>query len=288
MRPRLRRSLFAACIALAGCGPAQITGTGPMIPVTTDPGLCDLGECGCGVCPDMRPMDAPPRGVHLAIPAYFYNAAIWATAIAAAPTVSVLVVNPSDGPGKAIDPHFTSVIGQGQARGIRVIGYVNTKYGARAAADVITEINRYYDFYKPSGIFLDEGPGSSTCGALYATYRSFAAAARARDPKAYLAINPGAGTCESYLGMFDSIVLTETTASNYMKYAPPAWTLRYDRDRFWHLVYGVSPAAGPGLVRLAAERRAGLVYVTSETTPNPWNALPAWLPDEIAAAVAAP
>ena len=116
----------------------------------------------------------------------------------------------------------------------------------------------------------------------------FAAAARARDPKAFLAINPGAGTCESYLGLFDVIVTAESSASDYANYKRPAWTRNYNRNRFWHLVYGISSNEMQSTVQKAAGNGAGWVYVTSENQPNPWNALPSWLPEEITAAKTTP
>ena len=70
----------------------------------------------------------------------------------------MIVFNPESGPGTAADPAYTQVIAQAQAAGIVMVGYVATSYGARPEADVIADINRYYDFYTLSGIYFAEGP----------------------------------------------------------------------------------------------------------------------------------
>ena len=51
-----------------------------------------------------------------------------------------------------------------------MVGYVATSYGARPEADVIADINRYYDFYTLSGIYFAEGPMDTDCTAMEAEY----------------------------------------------------------------------------------------------------------------------
>src|SRR6185436_14762120 len=113
---------------------------------------------------DARPFDisvdgAPPRPgtVKMAVPAYFDPPSPeWQRLIAGAPSVGMIVFNPESGPGTAADPAYTQVIAQAQAVGIVMVGYVATSYGARPEADVIADINHYYDFYTLSGIYFAE------------------------------------------------------------------------------------------------------------------------------------
>src|SRR4029079_12372743 len=90
----------------------------------------------------------------MAVPPFSAPGPEWQRLIAGAPTVGMIVFNPNSGPGTSTDPAYTTVIAQAQAKGITVLGYVATDYGHRAEADVIADINRYYDLYTPSGIYL--------------------------------------------------------------------------------------------------------------------------------------
>ena len=138
---------------------------------------------------DAQPFDisvdgaAPrPGTVKMAVPAYFDPPSPeWQRLIAGAPAVGMIVFNPESGPGTAADPAYTQVIAQAQAAGIVMVGYVATSYGARPEADVIADINRYYDFYTLSGIYFAEGPMDADCTAMEPMYHRMADAVRARD-----------------------------------------------------------------------------------------------------------
>ena len=94
----------------------------------------------------------------MAVPAYFAPGPEWQRVIAAAPTVGMVIINPASGPGASTDLQYAQVIAQARAAGIIVLGYVSSSYGQRAEADVIADINGYYDIYSLSGIYLAEGP----------------------------------------------------------------------------------------------------------------------------------
>ena len=131
---------------------------------------------------------ARPGSIRMAVPAYFAPGPEWQRVIAAAPTVGMVIINPASGPGTSTDPQYTQVIAQARAAGIIVLGYVSTSYGQRPEADVIADINGYYDLYSLSGIYLAEGPMEADCTPLEAQYRRVADAAHARDAHAYLAV----------------------------------------------------------------------------------------------------
>ena len=118
----------------------------------------------------------------MAVPAYFTPGAEWQRLIAGAPTVGMIVFNPASGPGTAAEPR-NGAIAQAQAAGITMLGYVATSYGARPEADVIADINRYYDFYTPPGIYFAEGPMEQTARRWRRCTTACPDAVRARDPR---------------------------------------------------------------------------------------------------------
>ena len=70
------------------------------------------------------------------------------------------------------------------AAGARVLGYVPTAWGARPAADVEADIERYRGWYGVDGIFLDEAAADPASLPYYAALRR-ALAGR------FLVLNPG-------------------------------------------------------------------------------------------------
>jgi hypothetical protein len=218
----------------------------------------------------------------MVVPAYFVPGPEWQRIIAGAPAVGMIVFNPDSGPGTATDPGYTQVIAQAQAAGITVLGYVSTNYGQRAEADVAADINRYYDLYTPSGIYLAEGPMDADCTPMEAMYHRLSDVVRTRDSGAYLAV--GTRFCPTYIVFFDLMVQFARNWSEYQTdYAPPAWMPTNSPQRFAHFVHSV-----PGMDASAALSRAigfgaGWVFVTDGMEPNPWGALPSYFDEELAA-----
>ena len=192
----------------------------------------------------------------MAVPAYFDPPSPeWQRLIAGAPAVGMIVFNPESGPGTAADPAYTQVIAQAQAAGIVMVGYVATSYGARPEADVIADINRYYDFYTLSGIYFAEGPMDSDCTAMEAMYHRMSDAVRARDAQAYLAV--GTRFCPTYITFFDMMVQFARNWPEYQTdYTPPSWMPANSPQRFVHFVHSVPPGdAERGAVAGGRERR---------------------------------
>lgn len=52
-------------------------------------------------------------------------------------------------------------------------------------------------------------------------------------------------------------------------------------SRFWHLIYEVADQqAMANVAAMAARARAGIVYITDATMPNPWERLSAYWREE--------
>jgi hypothetical protein len=173
------------------------------------------------------------------------------------------------------------VISQAQHAGITVLGYVSTNYGQRAEADVVADINHYYDFYTPSGIYLAEGPMETDCDAMEAMYHRLSDAARARDASAYLAV--GTRFCPTYIFFFDLMVQFARNWTEYQTdYAPPSWMPANSPERFCHFVHTVPEGDASRALSLTITNGAGWVFVTDETDPNPWGMLPSYFDRELA------
>ena len=79
------------------------------------------------------------------------------------------------------------------------------------------------------------------------------------------------------------LVLFEN-GSGYDTYAPSPWEASLPASRFANLVIDVpTVVAMQADVRLAASRHTGWVYVTDANLPNPYDRLPAYWTDLVAA-----
>lgn len=181
---------------------------------------------------------------------------------------SVLIVNPSNGPGAAADEGYASAIRTAQDSGWKVIGYVHTSYGARPAAEVEADARRYGDWYRVDGIFLDE---ASHAAEQLPYYRALRASIHG-----LLVLNPGIPPDPGYAGAADVIVTYEGSyADADGRLRAPPWLAD---DRAASLVYAAPERAARALINAHG---AGYLYVTSETLPDPWSVSPPYIDREL-------
>ena len=214
----------------------------------------------------------------VAIPAYAYpypGDPYWAQLLAGAPQVRLLVADPADGPGTRSDPHYAAAIDQARQRGILVLGYVTLDYGARPGAEVEADIERWYTWYAPDGIFIDLVPTSAehveACHALYAATK------RRSASSGLVVLNPGTHTLEAYMDTCDILLGSESTWATYRHAYPqaPAWVNTYPAQRFWHVVHACpTEAEMRTALWLARKRNAGWIFVTDHTGLNAYDKLP--------------
>jgi hypothetical protein len=205
----------------------------------------------------------------------------WDTVIAAKtahPRVGVYaVVNPASGPGGGMNSSYAVGIDKLNAAGIKVIGYVATGYGANSAAQVKADIDRWQNFYpgKLSGIFFDE---QSNQAGFIGYYRDLSQYAKSKG-LSFTIGNPGTDTAEGYIGALDTMLIYESAG------VPTA-----DRMGGWHAKYapsnfGVIPYAtnlDPAFVR-SARQHVAYVYLQNDNLPNPWDTVPGYFADLLAA-----
>ena len=213
----------------------------------------------------------------MGIPAYQYPGGDLWRELELLPPGSLVVLDPADGPGEAPDPTYVSAILPVRRRGVGLFGYVTTGYGRRTAAEMIGEVTRYEQWYQPGGVFLDQTPPACTANAeIEATLE------HARSRGLALAINPGQPDIDPEdVRASDHVVNFEGPLTTYRRTRFPSWTAEFDSDKFWHLVYEVDAQSLGATLALTARRRAGTVFVTDSTMPNPWDTVPTYWSEEL-------
>jgi spherulation-specific family 4 protein len=186
----------------------------------------------------------------------------------------LLVINPASGPGAEADPGYRRAIEAAQETGARVLGYVPTTWGARPAADVGADVDRYRSWYGVDGVFLDEAASGE---ARLTHYQALALHARGAGA-AIVVLNPGVVPARGYFAFADVVVTFEGPLRAYRDDPPPTGIAA---DRTAHLVYGASREQA--LSELGANPAARYVYFTSGALPHPWGTVPEYLPQELAA-----
>jgi hypothetical protein len=194
----------------------------------------------------------------------------------AVPIVAVLGAGVTDA-GSQVDANYQRGVARLLAAGITVAGYVPTTYGARPLADVEANIDRWLALYPgTTAIFFDE-QGKQVGQEAY--YRELGAYAKSRGITMTIG-NPGAGVPESFMGVLDTMMI-------YEGFGLPAaaqvggWYAGYDRKSFGIIPYGCTEA-DLGFVA-TAKPTIGWIYLQSDAMPNPWDSLPPFLGQLIAA-----
>ncbi|MBO0823132.1 MAG: spherulation-specific family 4 protein [Actinobacteria bacterium] len=216
------------------------------------------------------PTQATPR---LIVPAYFHPSVLeheWEVLAEHAADIRLIVLNLASGPGREPDAAFMPVLDRLDSTGVAVAGYVDTNYARRPSADVLTDLERYIDWYHVSGVFFDRVTADTENVAHYAAITQSARQAGVR----VVAFNQGAHPVEAYAEHADLLGTFEGPWRDYVDVAIPRWTRSWPAERFFHLVYSVPLESFGDAYLLAARRHAGCVYVTDNGGDNPWDRLP--------------
>jgi hypothetical protein len=213
------------------------------------------------------------------VPAYFHPAQLPAAWSALTdPRLLAVVLNIADGPGHGREPAFAAAAASIEAAGGTVTGYVDAGYGARSVAEMETAARLYRDWYEVADVFLDQVPAGA---ATLPTYQAVGARLRARGAE-FIVFNHGVYPDAGYAAIADLLITFEGPWAAYQQMEPPpAWAASLPPWRFCHLVYGVPADALDQAVRLAGERRVGVLYVTDGQGANPWNGLPGYFDREV-------
>lgn len=238
---------------------------------------------------------ASHAALELLVPAYFDPGAgnqqeYWnAMTSAAAQAPLTAIANPNNGPGDQINSDYTEAIASLHAAGGKVVGYIYTGYGQRLPFLVHTDIDQWLDFYDVDGFFVDEMSSENSPNRI-AYYGDLYDYIKSKGASLKVIGNPGINPETNYFAprrTADVLTVFENPASTYPAYAPASWTLAYPASSFAHMVISESTqAAMLNDLTLAAQRNAGLVFVTSDGGSNPYDTLPPYWNDEVQAVVA--
>ncbi len=175
-----------------------------------------------------------------------------------------VIMNPNSGPGSSKNTDYVNAIATLQQAGISILGYVHTNYGNRNKTTVKNEINKWNNWYKPDGIFLDE------MGLKHAYYQEITAYAKGLGIQ-YVVGNPGTNIDVSAGNDVDSLVLYEDsslpTLSTFQN-----WYNVYSPYHMGFLAYEITPM--PNTFISQASQYFGWIYITDDGADgNPWDEL---------------
>ncbi|MBO0788922.1 MAG: spherulation-specific family 4 protein, partial [Actinobacteria bacterium] len=212
-----------------------------------------------------------PRCREAFVPAFF-SAGGWTRLLDRGPLPATMILDlTSSGAGSAPEPAYQRAVSQAEAAGVQVLGYVDTGYGKRPAAQVAAEARHYRAWYHVTSIFLDQVAGDR--GHLR-YYRGLAGAIRAVDPGAAIWLNPGIYPSRAYLGIASAVMVYEGPYAGYRHLRIPRWARSYPAAKFVHNVFATPGSRLGAVIRLARARNAGHLYVTSRSGANPYDGVP--------------
>src|SRR3989441_6174813 len=224
----------------------------------------------------------------IVIPLYTYPTdGSWSASLQAKkahPNVPIIaIINPSDGPGGSSDSNYVQGVKNFQAAGIIVIGDVATGYASHGMSDLDAQISRYKNWYSVNGIFFDEMANNQGNENYYSTLNTYVKSLG----MTYTMGNPGTTTLKSYVGTLDSIIIYESAGTPSLSYpASATFYPSYSKSNFGLLAYSV-----PSLDTSFETRTSTYVqwmYITNDGLSNPWDTLPSYFMNEVAALDAGP
>ena len=252
--------------------------------------------------------EAGANRIDLLVPAYANPCCndgplVWTRLINAAadPTLDLeihVIFNPASGPGTAVDPNYINPsTGQGPLNDLMnagglTYGYVATTFANKPIADVKAEIDKYFDTLYAGfvhHIFFDEMSNDLADVGYFQELRDYV---RSKDPNARTIGNPGTSftnnpsgqsvfTVDDYAQSMDVIATFENTGSAYENnYFVPAWESNYGAEHFAHIVHG-QPVWDANLFALITARKVGLIYVTDDALPNPFDGAVSYWTNEL-------
>lgn len=238
-------------------------------------------------------------GIEVAVPAYVYPDDTMLNNLESAdPNAEIVVLNHGNG-DEAFDSDWQDQAEALRANGTKVLGYVYANNGNRTIGDVEASIDRYVDppdthELHVDGIFVDLG--GRDCGTnnvtrdYFKTLRTYIQnAIYDQDPnlEEIVVDNPGTAVADCYLDgsnrTADIFVTFEGTASDYSNNYLGGNVFNnngyragteYANFSFWHLIYNANMTNMGSIIDSAFSRHAGHVYVTNDTTSNPWDTTP--------------
>ncbi|WP_175412198.1 spherulation-specific family 4 protein [Streptomyces sp. TRM64462] len=243
------------------------------MPHLTRPGTDDLSATGAerlgfGIPGYAHPLLAPVEWAELTRPGTPVH---WA------------VLNVADGPGVRPDPHCTEAAARLRNAGVRVLGHL-AGTGRRTYGDLVSDAQRYLDWYRVDGYFLDGCPTEreDLAGVRRLTATLETVLEEGDDPDGgHLVLGHGTHPYPGYAEIADQLVTFAGPWTEYRWSQAEEWTADHPPERFAHLVHGVPRTHLDEAMRIARWQGAGTIFFTDRTgQTNPFSALPGYW-DEI-------
>src|SRR3989475_10164908 len=214
------------------------------------------------------------------IPLYTYPTdGSWAATLQAKnahPNVPIIaVINPNNGPGGSSDPNYVQGVKNFQAAGIIVLGYVATGYASHATSDLDAQISSYWNWYRANGIMFDEMANNAGNEGYYSTLNTYVKSVGMTMTMG----NPGTSVPSSYIGTLDSLFIFEQSGLPTLSYLSSY--SGHPKSNFAYIGYTVSLLNAA--FEAASSQYAGWLYITDAGLPNPYNVLPSYFMNEVAA-----
>lgn len=205
---------------------------------------------------------------------YGYIGPMWRHLAAAPPArTTTAIANLGNGPGAMRDPEVAALFDQARAAGVRVVGYVYTRYGQRPLALVTRDVARWERWYGVDGIFVDNV--TSVRAGNFAYYRSLSHRIRASAGR-YIVMNGWA--TQKYMALADMLLMFEGNVAGFRRFETPEWTRSFNASRFASIVYGVrGQKAMRAVLDASKDRNVGTLYVTDGRWPHQYRYLPSFL-----------
>jgi hypothetical protein len=214
------------------------------------------------------------------VPLYTYPGSTWDAVISAKnthPAVPIVViVNCCNGPGSSKDSTWATWIQKMQSAGIIVIGYVDTLYGSISSTTVKSEIDAWRSWYNVDGIFFDEMSNWAGGEAYYSSLNSYVKS----KGMTFTVGNPGTDTLTSYIGTVDNMLIYESAGLPSIS-SLAGWHTNYNKANFGIIPFGVGSLDTS--YEASASNYVGYMYITNDNLPNPWDSLPPYFGNLVAA-----
>ncbi|MFF3344163.1 spherulation-specific family 4 protein [Streptomyces sp. NPDC002779] len=204
----------------------------------------------------------------------------WAELVRPGTPVHWAALDVADGPGSRPDPHCLAAAARLRNAGVRLLGRLDSTYGARSFGEVISEAHRYLDWYQVDGFLLDRCPTERTA---LPEIRRTATTLRALRDDAHIVLGHGTHPYPGYAEHADQLVTFSGPWSDYRWSQVAEWTADYPADRFCHFVHGVPHGHLAEALRIARWQGAATLWFTDRTdrggNTDPWATLPGYWDD---------
>src|SRR2546426_1656282 len=214
------------------------------------------------------------------IPLYTYPTdGSWSASLQAKkahPNVPIIaVINPGDGPGGSSDSNYVQGVKNFQAAGIIVIGYVATGYASHGMSDLDTQISLYKSWYSANGIFFDEMSNNAGNENYYSTLNTYVKSLGMTMTMG----NPGTSVPNSYIGTLDSLCIFEQGGLPTLSYLSSY--SGHPKSNFAYI--GLSVSSLNTSYEASSSNYVQWIYITDAGGGNPYNVLPSYFMNEVAA-----